>query len=65
MYSIKFYPMHSLVNKKNNELKEKFIPYEKQIVRKSSHRKIRPVKYRREKKYSIESKDYHILLKKN
>lgn len=50
MYSIKFYPIHPLVNKKNNELKEKFIPYEKQIVRESSHRKIRPVKYRREKK---------------
>ena len=36
-----------LKNQQDNELKERFIPFEKPIVRESSHRKIRPIKYRR------------------
>ena len=50
MDRIKFYPIHPLEDKQNDEAKEIFIPFEKPITRKSSHKKIRPVKYRRKLK---------------
>ena len=50
MERIKFYPIHPLEDKQNDESKERFIPFEKPIMRKSSHRKPRPVKYRRKLK---------------
>lgn len=50
MDRIKFYPIHPLEDKQNDEAKEIFTPFEKPITRKSSHKKIRPVKYRRKLK---------------
>lgn len=50
MDRIEFFPIRPVEDKQNDESKDKFIPFEKPITRKSSHKKIRPVKYRRKLK---------------